>query len=336
LLENHKTIPQTMRAVEIEQPGGPAVLKLTQRPTPAPGPGEVLIRVAAAGINRPDILQRRGLYPPPPGASDLPGLEAAGEIASLGDGVAEWKIGDKVCALLSGGGYADYAAAPCGSCLPIPANLTMAQAAALPETYITVWANVFDDASLQPGETLLVHGGASGIGTTAIAFAKAIGAKAITTAGTNEKCIAAMRLGADAAYHYEKDNWSEQIAQSGGADVVLDMTGGDFMMKNLACLNQHGRHVSIAFIRGMEPSVNILMIMQKRLRLSGSTLRNRPPAEKARLAKAMKQTIWPLIEAGKLAPLVDRTFDLADAAKAHELMESGGHIGKIVLEVSEL
>lgn len=326
-------IPDRMSAIEIATPGEPEVLKLTTRPTPAPGANEALIRVAAAGVNRPDVLQRRGLYPPPPGASDLPGLEVAGEIAALGADVKNWKTGDPVCALLPGGGYAQYAVVDAGSCLPVPEGLTMDEAAGLPETFFTVWANVYDDAALKPGETLLVHGGTSGIGATAIAMAKATGAKVVATAGSHEKCMACLRLGADAAYHYEKDEWEKDIARSGGADVVLDMTGGDFVARNLACLNPGGRHVSIAFLRGVEATINIFAIMQKRLRLSGSTMRAREVWEKARLAGALRREIWPLIEAGKIKPVLDRVFPLNDASAAHERMEAGDHVGKIILKV---
>lgn len=331
--ENALAIPETMAAIEIESPGGPEVLKPATRPTPTPGPNDVLIRVAAAGVNRPDVLQRKGLYPPPPGASDLPGLEVAGEIAALGAEVADWTIGDAVCALLPGGGYAQFAAVDAGSCLPVPEGLDMEEAAGLPETFFTVWANVFDDAALKPGETLLVHGGTSGIGATAVAMAKATGARAVATAGSDEKCMAALRLGADAAYHYEKDEWEKDIAENGGADVVLDMAGGDFVARNLACLNPGGRHVSIAFLRGAEATINIFAIMQKRLRLSGSTMKARSFTEKARLAKDLKRHIWPLIEAGAIRPVMDRIFPLAETAKAHARMESGEHVGKIVLKV---
>lgn len=327
------TIPDHMSAIEIATPGGPEVLKLTTRPTPAPGANEALIRVAAAGVNRPDVLQRRGLYPPPPGASDLPGLEVAGEIAALGADVKNWQTGDPVCALLPGGGYAQYAVVDAGACLPVPEGLTMEEAAGLPETFFTVWANVYDDAALKPGETLLAHGGTSGIGATAIAMAKATGARVVATAGSDEKCMACLRLGADAAYHYEKDEWEKDIAQSGGADVVLDMTGGDFVARNLACLNPGGRHVSIAFLRGAEATINIFTIMQKRLRLSGSTMKAREPREKARLAGALRREIWPLIEAGKIKPVLDRVFPLAEASAAHERMEAGDHVGKIILKV---
>ncbi len=326
-------LPETMTVIEITEPGGPEVLTLATRAVPQPGPRDVLIRIAYAGVNRPDVLQRQGLYPPPPGASDVPGLEAAGEIVALGGAVKGWTIGDKVCALLTGGGYGDYATVDAGSCLPVPAGLTLCEAASLPETAFTVWANVFDDAALKPGETLLVHGGTSGIGVMAIAMAKAIGAKVITTAGTREKCDAAQRLGADDAYNYKEDPWDVDIAASGGADVVLDMAGGDFVERNLACLKEGGRHVSIAFLRGAAASINIFAIMRKRLRLSGSTMKARGPSEKARLAAGLREVIWPLIEAGKIKPVIDEIFALKDAPKAHARMESGAHIGKIVLKI---
>jgi putative PIG3 family NAD(P)H quinone oxidoreductase len=327
-------IPDAMTAVEITGPGEADVLKPALRPTPAPAGNEVLIRIAAAGINRPDVLQRRGLYPPPPGATDIPGLEAAGEIVALGPDVSGRNLGDKVCALLPGGGYAQFAVVDAGACLPVPKGLSLEEAAALPETFFTVWANVYDDAGLKPGETLLVHGGTSGIGVTAITLAKAAGAKVIATAGSDEKCIALKRIGADAAYHYENDPWEKEIAESGGVDVVLDMAGGDFVARNLACLNPGGRHVSIAFLRGPEATINILAIMQKRLRLSGSTMKSRSPSEKAHLAKGLHEHVWPLIEAGVIKPVIDSTFPLKDAAKAHRRMESGAHIGKIVLQIA--
>ncbi len=326
--------PKDMRVIEIEKPGGPEVLRETRRPVPSPADNEVLVRIHAAGVNRPEVLQRRGLYPPPPGATDIPGLECAGEIAAVGAAVATWEAGDRVCALLPGGGYGDYAVVDAGSCLPIPAGLSMEEAAALPETTFTVWANVFDDAELKLGEALLVHGGTSGIGTTAIAFAKAWGAKVFATAGTDEKSKACLRLGADAAYNYKTDKWEEEIVKAGGADVVLDMAGGDFVPRNLAALNPGGRHVSIAFLRGPEAAINIFDIMRRRLRLSGSTMKARPPEEKARLAGAIGEHVWPLIEAGKIKPLIDRIYPLAEAGKAHERMESGDHIGKIVLKVA--
>ncbi len=327
------TLPKTMTVIEITEPGGPEVLTLATRPLPQPGPRDVLIRIAYAGVNRPDVLQRMGLYPPPPGASDVPGLEAAGEIVALGGEVKGWTIGDQVCALLTGGGYGEFATADAGSCLPTPVGLSLCEAASLPETAFTVWANLFDDAALKPGETLLVHGGTSGIGVMAIGMAKAIGAKVIATSGTREKCAAVRKLGADAAYNYAEDAWEAEITASGGADVVLDMAGGDFVERNLACLKEGGRHVSIAFLRGPTASINILAIMRKRLRLSGSTMKARQPTEKARLAADLLKTIWPLIEAGKIRPVIDEVFTLKDASKAHARMESGVHIGKIVLKI---
>ncbi len=327
-------LPTDMRVIEITEPGGPEVLREARRPVPKPGENEVLIRIAAAGVNRPEVLQRMGLYPPPPGATDIPGLECAGEIAALGDGVATWKLGDKVCALLPGGGYGEFAVVDAGSCLPVPQGLSLEEAAALPETIFTVWANVFDNADLKPGETLLVHGGTSGIGATAIALAKAWGASVVATAGSDEKCRACLRLGADAAYNYKTDPWEDEIVKAGGADVVLDMAGGDFVARNLAALNQGGRQVSIAFLRGTEATVNIMTIMRKRLRLTGSTMKARPPEEKARLAGDIAANVWPLIESGKAKPLIDRVFPLSEAAEAHKHMESGNHIGKIVLKVA--
>ena len=333
MTEHATVLPETMKAIEIAEPGGPEALRLTERPTPRPKPGETLIRVAAAGVNRPDVLQRLGLYPPPAGASDLPGLEVAGTVAAIGDHVTDWKAGDQVCALLPGGGYAEYAVADAGSCLPIPAGLNLEAAAGLPETFFTVWANVFEDAGLEAGETLLVHGATSGIGVTAITLAKAFGAKVVATSGSEAKRQAALKLGADAAYHYEDEEWEKEITASGGADVVLDMAGGDFTRRNLACLKPNGRHVSIAFLRGAEATVNIFAIMQKRLRLSGSTMKARTHLEKARIAKALKENVWPLLENGEVKPVLDRVFPLAEAADAHRHMEARGHIGKIVLKV---
>lgn len=327
------SLPETMPAIVITEPGGPEVLQLMERPVPRPKGNEVLIHIAAAGVNRPEVLQRKGLYPPPPGASDLPGLECAGAIAAIGEDVKDWRVGDKVCALLTGGGYAHYAIADAGSCLPVPDGVTMEQAAALPETIFTVWANVFDDAQLKAGETLLVHGGTSGIGVTAIGLAKAFGAKAIATAGTRDKCDAALKLGADAAYRYDEDKWDEAIIASGGADVVLDMAGGDFVPRNLACLNFGGRHVSIAMLRGADATINIFTIMRNRLRLSGSTMKSRPFPEKARLAADIRAKVWPHLASGAFRPVMDRIFPLAEASEAHKRMESGGHVGKIVLRV---
>lgn len=322
-----------MHAIEIAEPGGPEVLRLCARPVPSPGPGEVLIRVAAAGVNRPDILQRKGLYPALPAVTDIPGLEVAGEIVACGAGVTRWTVGMRVCALLPGGGYAQYAVAPGGSCLPVPEPLSLEEAAALPETFFTVFANVFDDADLKPGETLLVHGGTSGIGTAAIAMAKAEGARVVATASSDEKRAAIVALGADLALNYAHGRWEEEIAAQGGADVVLDMAGGDFVARNLACLNPGGRHVSIAFLRGASAEVNVFEIMRKRLRLSGSTLRARGVAEKTRLAEGLKARFWPHLQSGRIKPVMDRVFALKDAAAAHARMEKGAHIGKIVLTI---
>ncbi len=326
-------LPETMTVIEITEFGGPEVLKPVKRALPAPAANEVLIRNAAAGINRPEVLQRKGFYPPPPGATDIPGLEAAGTIAAVGGNVKDWAPGDKVCALLPGGGYGEYATVDAGSCLPVPEGLSFEEAAALPETVFTVWANVFDDAQLNDGETLLVHGGTSGIGAMAIAMARAAGARVIATAGSAGKVEAALKLGADAAYNYKEDAWDDAIIKNGGADVVLDMAGGDFYARNIVCLKPHGRHVSIAFLRGPSGEVNIMALMQKRLRLSGSTMKARPPEEKARLARAIRKTVWPWIEAGKVRPRIDAVFPLEEAGKAHEHMESGAHIGKIVLKI---
>lgn len=320
-----------MKAIEISRPGGPEVLTLVERPAPTPGPSEVLIRVAAAGVNRPDVLQRMGLYPPPPGASDLPGLEVSGTVESAGSAVSRWRAGDEVCALLTGGGYAEFAIAHEGSCLPVPRGVSIEDAAGLPETIFTVWANVFDDAKLKPHETLLVHGGTSGVGAAAIALAKAFGAKVFSTASSDRKLEAIRALGADAAFNYESAKWEDEVRALGGADVVLDLAGGDFVARNLAALNFKGRHVSIAFLRGATAEINIFDIMRKQLRLSGSTMKARGFEEKARLAAAIERNVWPLLESGAVRPATFRVFPLARAADAHRLMESGGHVGKILL-----
>ena len=309
-----------MQAIGIVPPG---VLTPCRRPVPVPKPGEVLIRVAAAGVNRPDLLQRLGKYPPPPGVTDIPGLEVAGEIVDTGE---------KICALLSGGGYAEYALAPRGQCLPVPAGLSMEEAAALPETVFTVWNNVFVRGQLKPGETLLVHGGSSGIGTTAIQMAKALGAHVIVTAGSDEKCAACLKLGADRAINYR----SEDFSTLENIDVVLDMVGGDYVMKNLKVLRAGGRHVSIAAMNGSKAEIDIRTIMQKRLVLTGSTLRPRPVAEKEDLAQGIRKTIWPLIEAGKIRPMIHSVLPLANAQQAHDLLESGSAIGKIVLKTGNI
>lgn len=307
-----------MQAIEIVPPG---VLRPCQRPVPVAQSGEVLIRVHAAGINRPDLLQRIGKYPPPPGITDIPGLEVAGEIVGTGE---------KICALLAGGGYAEYAVAPKGQCLPIPHGLSMTEAAALPETLFTVWNNVFVRGQLKPGETLLVHGGSSGIGTTAIQMAKALGSHVIITAGSDEKCAACLALGADQAINYKTQDFAEILND---IDVVLDMVGGDYVARNLKILRDGGRHVSIASMSGAKAEIDIRTIMQKRLIITGSTLRPRPVAEKTQLAAGLQKTIWPLIAAGKIRPVIHATFPLDEAQAAHDLLESGTIVGKIVLEV---
>ncbi|MBU0800935.1 MAG: NAD(P)H-quinone oxidoreductase [Alphaproteobacteria bacterium] len=312
-----------MQAVEIRD----NALFLTTRPTPVPAEGEVLIHVAAAGLNRPDILQRRGLYPPPPGITDIPGLEVAGTVVQSRS--PDWAAGDKVCALLSGGGYAEYAIVPAGQCLPAPANLSLAEAAALPETVFTVWNNVFVRGQLKRGETILIHGGTSGIGTTAIQMAKAFGARVIITAGSDEKCNACRELGADIAINYKTHDFGTAITE--GVDVVLDMVGGDYVPRNLALLNTDGRHVSIAFVNGAKTEIDLNHVMRKRLIVTGSTLRPRTVAEKTELAAGIKTHIWPLVQSGAIRPLLFKTFPLAQAAQAHEALEKGDHIGKIVL-----
>lgn len=329
-------MPASMRCIEIKSPGGPEQLTLTERPLPVPKNGEVLIAVHAAGVNRPDIVQRQGLYPPPPGASDLPGLEVAGEIIAHGPGVETPKIGDHVCALVAGGGYAEYVTAPATCCLPIPRGLSLEQAAAIPETYFTVWHNVFERGGLKSGDSFLVHGGTSGIGTTAIQLAKAFGAFVVTTAGNDEKVAACQSLGADLAINYRTTDYVEAIrstAPGGGVDVVLDMVGGSYAARNIRCLKPDGRLVSIAFMGGSKAELDLLPIMVKRLTLTGSTLRPRDVTFKGALAAALKAQVWPLLEAGRVKLVMDQTFPLAQAADAHRRMESGAHIGKIVLRI---
>jgi len=330
-------LPDSMTAIEISAPGDPEVLSPTQRPLPQPEAGEVLIQVAAAGVNRPDCLQRQGSYPPPPGASDLPGLEVAGKIAALGEDVHQWQLGDRVCALLTGGGYAQYCTAPAAQCLPIPAGLDWIQAAALPETFFTVWANVFERCRLQPGEILLIHGGSSGIGVTAIQLARALGSRAFVTVGSAEKAKVCRELGAELAINYHEEDFVMAVrgaTDRRGVDVILDMVGGDYVQRNLSALAVEGRLVQIAFLRGAKMELNLAPIMMKRLTVTGSTLRARPVADKAPLAQALQAQVWPLLEAGTVRPVIDRTFALADAAAAHRLMESNAHIGKIVLTVA--
>ena len=334
--ETRVTFPDTMTAIEISQPGGPEVLKPVTRPVPKPGQGEVLIRVSAAGINRPDAFQRAGSYPPPPGASDLPGLEVAGHVAALGDGVTGWKTGDAVCALMTGGGYAEYAAVPAVQCLPVPGRFSMIEAAALPETVFTCWTNLIDGGDLKPGETLLIHGGTSGIGTTGIQMAKALGARVFATAGSPEKCDACRDLGADLAIDYKAEDFVEAVktATDGkGVDVVLDMVGGTYLQRNIECLAPRGRHVSISTLLGSKAEMQLRAVMAKRLVLTGSTLRPRPVAEKGQIAKAVLTHVWPMIAAGRLRPKIHAIFPLAQAADGHRALESPEHIGKIVLSV---
>lgn len=330
-----ESLPPSMTAVEISAPGGPDVLRVISCLVPQPGPGEVLIRVRAAGVNRPDVLQRKGAYPPPPGASPLPGLEVAGEIAALGAGVEGMAIGDAVCALLAGGGYAEYAVAPAGQCLPVPKGLTMTEAASLPETFFTVWSNLFDRAHLAEGETLLVHGGTSGIGITAIQLARAFGARVLATAGSADKCAACVGLGAASAINYRDEDFVERVkAETGGKgiDVILDMVGGDYVARNIAACAEDGRIVQIAFLSNPKVELNLMALMRKRITLTGSTLRPRDSTFKAAIAAHLRRHVWPLIEEGRIRPVIDSTFPLAEASRAHARMESSKHIGKIVLE----
>ncbi|MFV0513706.1 MAG: NAD(P)H-quinone oxidoreductase [Jhaorihella sp.] len=325
---------QTMRAIEISQPGGPEVLGLCERPMPQAGPGQVVIRVAFAGVNRPDALQRAGAYAPPPGASDLPGLEAAGEIAAIGDGVADWAVGDRVCALLPGGGYAEYVATPAAHCLPVPDGMAMSRAACLPETFFTVWSNVFARGALAAGERFLVHGGSSGIGTTAIQLASVFGARVFTTAGSDEKCRVCADLGAERAINYIEQDFVDVMRAEGGADLILDMVGGDYLPRNVRALADDGRLVQIAFLNGPKVELNFAQVMTRRLTITGSTLRPQSDLAKARIAEALRERVWPLLDAGRVVPVMDSEFDLADAAAAHERLESAGHIGKVVLKVA--
>ena len=326
-----------MQAVEIREPGAPEVLRLAERPQPQAGAGEVLLRVTASGVNRPDVMQRKGLYPAPPGASDLPGLEVAGEVIS-GDTAAMaqagLKPGDAVCALVAGGGYAQYCVAPVAQCLPVPRGLSPVEAASLPETFFTVWSNVFDRGALQPGETLLVQGGTSGIGVTAIQMAKALGARVIATAGSADKCAACLKLGADHAINYREQDFSaEALRLTGGrgVDVILDMVAGDYVAREVDCLAEDGRLVIIALQGGVKAGFNAARVLTRRLHITGSTLRPRPVEFKGKIAAALRATVWPLIESGTIRPVVHATFPAAEAAQAHALMESSQHVGKIVL-----
>ena len=325
-----------MIGIEITTFGGPEVLHAVERPDPVPGAGEILIAVAAAGVNRPDTMQRQGGYPPPPGASDLPGLEVAGTVAALGAGVEAWAVGDRVCALVAGGGYATRCVAPAPQCLPVPGPLSLTEAAALPETFFTVWTNVFERGRLREGETALVHGGSSGIGTTAIQLAVARGARVLVTAGSDEKCRACESLGATRAINYRTEDFVEvveQVTGGRGVDLVLDMVGGDYFPRNLAVLAVEGRLVQIALLGGGRSAIDLGRVLRRRLTVTGSTLRPRTVAQKGAIAEALRREVWPLLEAGRVKPVIHATFPLADAAGAHRLMESSTHIGKIVLTV---
>lgn len=329
------TLPAAMAAIDPESPGGPDVLTLVERPVPRPGRGEVLVKVAAAGVNRPDVAQRLGLYPPPPGAPTIPGLEVAGEVVAVGDDVDSVVMGQKVCALVSGGGYAEYCIAPYGQCLPVPAPLGMVEAAALPETFFTVWSNLFQRGGAREGDLVLVHGGTSGIGTTAILLGKVFGLTVIVTAGSDEKCARAREIGAAHAINYKGRDFVEEVKRiaPGGVAVVLDMIGGDYVPRNLSCLAEEGRHISIAAQLGPKAEIPLWPIMAKRLILTGSLLRPRSVEFKTRLAEELRRDVWPHLENGQIRPIIDSTFPLSRAADAHHRMESRGHVGKIVLEV---
>jgi putative PIG3 family NAD(P)H quinone oxidoreductase len=325
-----------MKVVEIAAPGGPEQLRLAVRPVPQPGAGEVLIHVAAAGVNRPDVVQRQGLYPPPPGASDLPGMEVAGTIAALGPGVSGLRTGDQVTALLAGGGYAEYAVAAAPLCLPIPQGLSLVEAAALPETYFTVWTNVFERGGCKPGDTVLIHGGTSGIGTTAIQLATVLGAKVFATAGTAEKARICEKLGAIRGIDYRNEDFVEvtkQATEGRGLDVILDMVAGSYVQRNIEAAAVEGRIVVIAVQGGAKADIKVNMLMMKRLTLTGSTLRPRTVAQKGAIAEAVRKNVWPLLASGRVKPIIHATFPLADAADAHRLMESSSHVGKIMLTV---
>jgi NADPH2:quinone reductase len=325
-----------MKAIVISAPGGPEVMRVEPQSVPQPSAGEVLIEVAAAGVNRPDVLQRQGKYPVPKGASPLPGLEVAGKVVAVGHGVTDWKAGDAVCALTPGGGYAEYCLAPASSCLPVPKGLSMIEAASLPETCFTVWSNVWDRGALQPGETLLVQGGSSGIGVTAIQMAHALGHRVFATAGTPEKCAACEKLGAARAINYKTEDFVAVVKEANGGrgvNVILDMVGGDYIPRELDALADDGRLVFIAFLGGAKATVNFASVLLRRLTISGSTLRPRPVEFKAAIARQLRDKVWPLVESGKIKPVIHATFPLADAPRAHALMESGAHVGKIVLTV---
>ena len=327
-----------MHCIEISEPGGPAVLNMARREVPECADDEVLVEVRAAGVNRPDVMQRKGLYPPPPGASDIPGLEVAGVVTATGARVGRWRIGDRVCALVNGGGYAEYVNVPAGQCLPVPATCSMVQAASLPETFFTVWSNVFDRARLRPGESLLVHGGASGIGVAAIQMATALGSTVYVTAGNERKCQACLELGATHAVNYRTSDFVQELKEvtsDRGVDVILDMVGGEYIGRDFELAAKDGRIVSIAFQSGSNVQVDLLPVLLKRLSYSGSTLRPRSAKDKARIATALESNIWPHIASGGISAVISSTFPLRDAAEAHACMEKGDHIGKIVLAVSD-
>ena len=327
-------IPAKMTAIGISKPGAPDVLVPEERPVPQPGEGEVLVKVAAAGVNRPDVLQRMGHYPPPKGASDIPGLELAGEVVALGSGVKRWKVGDKLTALVTGGGYAEYCVVPEPQALPVPTGFSMVEAAAMPETFFTVWHNVFERGALKSGESILIHGGSSGIGTVAIMLAKAFGARVFATAGSADKCDACKKLGADVAINYKTEDFVAVVkaaTDNAGVNVILDMVAGDYIDRNYQCAAVEGRIVQIAFLNSPKATVDFRPMLQKRLTHTGSGLRPRSVADKGKMARAMEEKVWPLLNAGKVRPVIDSTFSLAEAAKAHARMESSEHIGKIVL-----
>ncbi len=326
-------MPETMQVVEIREPGGPDVLVPATRPVPVPGAHDILIAIEHAGVNRPDALQRAGSYAPPPGASDLPGLEASGTVAAVGTAVSRWAVGDKVCALLPGGGYAEFATCPADHALAIPDGLSMSEAAAICETHYTVWSNVFMRGGLQAGERILIHGGSSGIGTTAIQLARVFGARVFVTAGSAEKCAACVELGAERAINYREEDFVDVLRAEGGADLILDMVGGDYIPRNLKALAMDGRLVQIAFLRGPKAEVNFAPLMVQRQTITGSTLRPQSDAAKARIADELRTHVWPLLSQGRIRPVMDQSFELGHAAEAHARMESSAHIGKITLRV---
>jgi NADPH:quinone reductase len=327
----------TMQAVAISEPGGPEVLTIEERPVPIPGDSEILVAVAAAGVNRPDVMQRKGQYPPPPGAPDIPGLEIAGIVARVGSAVASFKEGDEVVALVPGGGYAEFCTTDESTALPLPEPLTLVEGGGIPETTFTVWHNVFERGGLRPGEWLLVHGGTSGIGTTAIQLAKAFGAFVVATAGSDEKCAAAKRLGADVAVNYKASDFVEAVSEATrgeGADVILDMVGGDYLARNLEAIAEEGRIVQISTLAGPRTSIDLRRVMMKRATLTGSTLRNRPVAFKAEIARALRESVWPIVKEGRYKPVIDRLFPLEEVVEAHRRIDGGEHIGKIILTMS--